>query len=92
MWKILQDNIKSHNNDNFGSLPANTQELELATWREELNNLLPCITIAQGGKHPLSLTSIEEKNRFGSRNLAKTKMELHVARFLDLLLKSNKII
>ena len=31
MWKILQDNIKSHNNDNFGSLPANTQELELAT-------------------------------------------------------------
>ena len=30
MWKILQDNIKHIIHDNFGSLPANTQELELA--------------------------------------------------------------
>ena len=47
---------------------------------EELNNLLSCVTIAQGGIHPLSLASIEnEKNRSGSKNPATNKMELAVA-------------
>ena len=36
-------------------------------------------------KDPLSLTSTEEKNRGGSKNLATTKMELYVAKLLDLL-------
>ena len=40
--------------------------------------------------NPLSLTSIEEKNRGGPRNPATTKMEFYVARLLDLLFKRNK--
>ena len=56
--------------DNFVTLPANTRELALAVQnREELNNLLSCVTTAQGDLHPLSLTSIVEKSRGGSRNL-----------------------
>ena len=36
--------------DNFVALPANARELALAVQnREELNNLLSCVTTAQGG-------------------------------------------
>ena len=41
-------------------------------------------------KHPLSLTSIEEKNRGGSRNPVTTKIEFYVAMLFDLLLKGTK--
>ena len=48
--------------DNFESLPANIRELTLAVRNdEELNNLLPCVTIAQGVhvvKDPLRLTNL----------------------------------
>ena len=51
--------------NNFDSLPANVRELTLAVRNdEELNNLLPCVTIAQGVhvvKNPLRLTIIEER-------------------------------
>ena len=51
--------------NNFDSLPANVRELTLAVRSdEELNNLLPCVTIAQGVhvvKNPLRLTIIEER-------------------------------
>ena len=36
--------------DNFGSLPGNERELALAVRNDEkLNNLLSCMTTAQGG-------------------------------------------
>ena len=69
--------------DNFVTLPANARELALG---EELNNLLSCVVCSgwHVAKNPLSLTSIVEKNRSGSRDPATTKMELYVARLLDL--------
>ena len=36
--------------DNFGNLPTNAWELALAVQNDdELNNLLPCISVGQGG-------------------------------------------
>ena len=48
--------------DNFGSLPTNARESALGLRNDvELNNLWFCVTFAQGGNNPLSLTFIEEK-------------------------------
>ena len=48
--------------DNFESLPTNARELALGLRNDvELNNLWFCVTTAQGGNNPLSLTFIEEK-------------------------------
>ena len=48
--------------DNFGSLPTNARESALGLRNDvELNNLWFCVTTAQGGSNPLSLTFIEEK-------------------------------
>ena len=48
--------------DNFGSLPTNARESALGLRNDvELNNLWFCVTTAQGGNNPLSLTFIEEK-------------------------------
>ena len=48
--------------DNFGSLPTNARESALELRNDvELNNLWFCVTTAQGGNKPLSLTFIEEK-------------------------------
>ena len=47
-------------NDNFGSLPTNVLESALGLGNDvELNNLWFCVTTAQGGNNPLSLTFIE---------------------------------
>ena len=80
--------------DDLVTLQANARELALAVKNgEELNNLLSLRNNHSGwhvAKHPLSLTSIVEKNRCGSRNFATTKMELYVGRLLDVLVKRNK--
>ena len=78
--------------DNFGNLPTNARESSLGPRNDvELNNLWFCVTTAQGGNNPLSLTFIEEKkNRSGSWNPATTKMEFYVTVILDLLLKRNQ--
>ena len=48
--------------DNFGSLPTTVRESALGMGNDvELNNLWFCVTTAQGGNNPLSLTFIEEK-------------------------------
>ena len=48
--------------DNFGNLPTNARESALGPRNDvELNNLWFCVTTAQGGNNPLSLTFIEEK-------------------------------
>ena len=48
--------------DNFGSLPTNARESALGLRNDvKLNNLWFCVTSAQGGNNPLSLTFIEEK-------------------------------
>ena len=78
--------------DNFGSLPTNARELALGLRNDvELNNLWFCVTSAQDGNNPLSLTFIEEKrNRSGSWNPATSKIEFYVTMILDLLLKRNQ--
>ena len=80
--------------DNFGNLPTNAWELALAVQNDGGIEKLIALYISCSRwhvvKHPLSIISIEEKNRGGFRSPTKTKIQLYVAKLLDLFLKRNK--